>query len=138
MEDDCILVAAPNRAGRNFALLLVSRGRKVVVLVNNKADEQQAGKLGATGIIRVKTDEEKTWVIPEYAFKCAFIFETSLTLTCRYLQLCRRWTTGPVIVISPHRHPRMIYKGLGATYIIHSATGEVGFLANGLPDNEEE
>lgn len=137
MEGECILVAAPNKAGMNFTLLLLAKGRNVAVLVNNKTEEQQARKVGAQ-VIRVKTDDEKTWLVPKFPIDRAFIFETSLTLTCRYLQLCRKWTEGPILVITPQHNPRRIYRGLGADYIIHSATGEVGFLASGLPENDRE
>ncbi|WP_435921032.1 hypothetical protein [Paenibacillus sp. DYY-L-2] len=138
MEEDCILVAAPNKSARNFTLLLLAKGRKVVLIVNNRTEELKAGKLGAQKVIRVKTDDENTWQAPGYPIGRAFIFETSLALTCRYLKLCRMWAAGPIIVITPQQDPRMIYKGLGADFIIHSASGEVGFLANGLPEAELE
>lgn len=134
VEEDCILIAAPNQAGLNFVRLLLSKRRNVAVLVNNKTEEKRARKLGTVQVIRVKTEDEKTWRIPEFRIGRVFIFETTLTLTCRYLQLCRQWTSSPIIVITPERHPRMIYKGLGATYVIHSGSCEVGFLANGIPE----
>lgn len=138
MEEECILVAAPNKSALNFTLLLLAKGRKVVLLVNNRTEEVQAGKLGALQVIRVKTDDENTWQAPKFPIGRAFIFETSLALTCRYLKLCRMWTAGPIIVITPQHNPRMIYKGLGADFIIHSASGEVGFLASGLPEVDLE
>lgn len=128
MEEEFVLVAAPNPVGLKFILLLIAAKRNFAVLVNNKKEEEVLHKLGVRHVLRIKTDDEQSWIVPPFPIGRCYIFEMSMTLTCRYLQICRRWTNDQIFIITPNRNPRMIYKGLGASYVIHSVSGEVGFL----------
>ncbi|WMT38937.1 hypothetical protein RE628_15510 [Paenibacillus sp. D2_2] len=128
MEGEFVLVASPNPVGRKFILLLMAMKRNFIVLVNNKKEEEALRKLGVSRMLRIKTDDEESWDLPPVPIGCCYIFELSTTLTCRYLQICRHWTNNSIFIITPNRNPRMIYKGLGASYVIHSVSGEVGFL----------
>ncbi|WP_179233070.1 hypothetical protein [Paenibacillus rigui] len=48
-------------------------------------------KLGVKKFYMVATTSEATWIMPEYPIGKVFLFESSLNLTCRYLQICRKW-----------------------------------------------
>lgn len=136
MKEGYILVAAPNSVGLKFILLLIARKYNFIVLVNNKREESLLRKIGVQHVLRMKTGDEESWIAPPFPVGRCYIFELSLTLTCRYLQICRRWSADPIFIITPNRSPRMIYKGLGASYVIHSVTGEVGFLLGADPELE--
>ncbi|MEC0239398.1 hypothetical protein P4H66_05960 [Paenibacillus dokdonensis] len=128
MVEELIIVTAPNEAGRNFIKLLIYLKRPFAVLTNNLKEERELRKLGASQIIRIHTNNTVEWVVPEQRVGRIFIFENSLNLTCRYLQICRPWTSRPIYVITRADNSPGIYRGLGANHIIHTLNGEVGFL----------
>ncbi|MFC4776961.1 hypothetical protein ACFO9Q_09215 [Paenibacillus sp. GCM10023252] len=74
--------------------------------------------------------ERESIVVAGFNEACKYIFESSLALSCRYIQCCRSWTSKPIYVITESFNPRAIYRGLGADHIIFTRTGEVGFLLN--------
>jgi hypothetical protein len=125
-----ILVAAPTKPGEQFIHLLKHKRLPFVVVTNNKKEQLQLSKLGVDHVIRLDTVDCETWVVPEYPIGKIFLFEDSLTQCCRYLQITRKWTSEPVYVITASENPRLIYKGLGADFVIHSKTGNVSFLVN--------
>ncbi|BFH64902.1 MULTISPECIES: hypothetical protein [Paenibacillus] len=128
MEEELIVVTAPNEAGRKFIKLLIYLKRPFAVLTNNLKEERALKKLGVSQIIRIHTNHTDEWAVPEQKVGRIFIFENSLNLTCRYLQICRPWTSRPIYVITRTGNSPGIYRGLGANHIIHSLNGEVGFL----------
>jgi len=44
------------------------------------------------------------------------------------IEICRSWTGKPIYVITGSGNPRLIYKGLGVNYVIHSNSDDVSFL----------
>ncbi|MEC0372588.1 hypothetical protein [Paenibacillus chibensis] len=128
MDEELIIVTAPNEAGRKFIKLLIYLKRPFAVLTNNAKEERELKKLGVTRIIRIHTNNTDEWVVPEQRVGRIFIFENSLNLTCRYLQICRPWTSRSIYVITRADNSPGIYRGLGANHIIHTLNGEVGFL----------
>lgn len=128
MEREYMLVAGMNEAAQTFIRLLQYKGIPFAVLTNNKQEQKQFENNGVATVIRVDTSEQASWDVPEIAIGNVFVFESSLALSCRYLQCCSLWTTKPIYVITPHLNPRAIYKGLGAKYVIYSQAAEHGFL----------
>ncbi|GAB6988200.1 hypothetical protein [Paenibacillus pini] len=128
MEHEVIIVTAPNEAGRKFIKLLMYLKRPFAVLTNNVQEERELLKMGVERVIRLNTNYTDEWVVPELEVGKIFLFENSLNLTCRYLQICRPWTSYPVYVISQRGSSPGIYRGLGANHIIYTLNGEVGFL----------
>lgn len=133
MDEDreLVLVSAPNLAGERFMKLLKMKRVPFAALVNNKAECERVTALGAERIIEVNTGEEMTWIVPDASIGNVYLFEKSLNLTCRYLQICRSWTSKALYVITDSHHPRLVYKGLGANYVIFSHSGDVAFLLDG-------
>ncbi|UVI30788.1 hypothetical protein [Paenibacillus spongiae] len=125
---EAILVSAPNAAGEAFIKLLQCRGIPFVAIVNNRNEYDRMLELGVSQIVTVNTNEEKTWIVPEIAIGSIYLFEKSLNLCCRYLQICRSWTSDPVYVVTHSMQPRLVYKGLGANYIIHSHGRDLSLL----------
>ncbi|MGZ7440826.1 hypothetical protein [Paenibacillus sp. TH7-28] len=134
MEKSRILVAASNQAGRNFVQLLLYRKVPVAVLTNNKREEKLLRELGVDEILRVNTTRNQMGGVPAFPIGRVFIFETSLPLSCQYLQVASRWSCGAVTVVTTAWHPDAIYKQLGASYVVHTKSGEVGFLLSHLTD----
>ncbi|MET3549306.1 hypothetical protein ABID47_005943 [Paenibacillus favisporus] len=126
--DNVVIVTAPNEAGRNFIKLLMYWKRPFAVLTNSAQEERLLRKMGVQRIIRLNTNHAEDWVVPEMEVGKIFLFESSLNLTCRYLQICRPWTSEPVYVITQRGSSPGIYRGLGADHIIYTLNGEVGFL----------
>ncbi|MCP3774772.1 hypothetical protein NLX71_15880 [Paenibacillus sp. MZ04-78.2] len=127
-EQQTILVSAPNKPGEAFIRQLQFGSIPFAVIVNNKAEQARLQELGTERIVMVDTNEENTWLLPEWPVGKVFLFENSLTLCCRYIRICRSWTSEPLYVITQSNNPRLIYKGLGANYVIHTNSNEVSFL----------
>ncbi|CAG7649281.1 hypothetical protein ACFQI7_26760 [Paenibacillus allorhizosphaerae] len=127
-----ILVSAPNKAGEAFVRLLMTHRLPFAAIANNKRERARMKELGVERIILVDTTEESTWQLPDFPIGKIFLFESSFTLCCRYIRICSSWSSEPTYVITHSNHPRLIYKGLGASFVIHTNSDEVSFLLHAL------
>ncbi|MUT67147.1 hypothetical protein [Paenibacillus sp. NEAU-GSW1] len=132
MNKERIAVVGSSEACINFIRQLLYRKLPFTVLTNNKQEAKRLHAIGASSIIQIQTGAAKI-AIPEFAVQDVYIFESSLALSCRYLQICRQWTSGNIYIITHKWNPRAIYKGLGADHVIYTQAEEVGFL---LADRE--
>ncbi|WP_145040153.1 hypothetical protein [Paenibacillus sp. Y412MC10] len=123
-----ILVSAPNKAGEEFVRQLIHKRVPFAAIANNRAEQQRLQELGCKPIILIDTRDEQTWIIPEFPVSKVFLFESSLNLCCRYLRICRTWTSESIYVITHSGNPRLIYKGLGADVVLHTNHHQVSFL----------
>jgi hypothetical protein len=128
MQSDFLLIAAPTKAGEDFMKQVKLVGLPFVALTNNKMDKLKLEGQGVKQIIQVNTSEPGLSIIPDYPIGNVILFEESLPLCCRYIQICRSWTSKPIYVITQSVNPRLIYKGLGADYVIYSKNGDAKFL----------
>ncbi|RTE06418.1 hypothetical protein [Paenibacillus whitsoniae] len=126
-QEEFILVSAPTLAGKSFIRMLQMKRIPFAAITNNESEKKQLEKLGVNHILMVDTTV-KTWEIPDLEIGKVFMFEHSLTLCCRYIQICRAWTSKPIYVITQSGNARMIYKGIGANYVIHSRSEYLSFL----------
>ncbi|WP_106769724.1 hypothetical protein [Paenibacillus faecalis] len=131
-SQDLIVVSAPNKLGEAFILHLISNQIPFAALVNNRSEQDRLSKIGAKNNIVIDTANEQTWIIPEFSVSKVYLFESSLTLCCRYLQICRTWTSDSIYVITNSHNPRLIYKSLGATIVLHTNHHHVSFLIPSL------
>lgn len=131
MQDEYVLVVAPNEDGRKFIKLLMYKKIPFVVLTNSAQEEKKFKKMGVTHTLLIHTAFTQDWILPEVAVGRAYIFENSLNLSCRYLQICRPWTSKDMYIVTRQWNPRGVYRGMGADYVIYTTNGEVGFLLNG-------
>lgn len=123
------VISAPTRQGEYFLKYVKHAGIPIACLVNSKAEQKRLEKLGLKLIVTVDTIDPETWNPPDFPVGRVYLFERSLNLCCRYIQICRSWTSEPLYVITPSSNPRMIYKSLGADYVIFSRSKDVTFLA---------
>ncbi|MHA0857507.1 hypothetical protein [Paenibacillus sp. CMAA1364] len=128
MDDVSIMVVAPNEDGLKFIIHLMDMKRKFVVLTNSRVEEQKFRNMGVENVIRIDTFKTNRWVIPQVDVGRIYIFESSLNLSCRYLQICRPWTSQAICIVTRYWNPRGIYRGLGADHVIYTKNGDVGFL----------
>jgi hypothetical protein len=131
-QTERILISAPNKTGEVFVREVMRMKLPFALLVNNKAERDKYKEIGAKDWILLDTIDQSTWSLPEIPVGKVFLFETSQTLCCRYIQICRTWTAKPIYVITQESRPRLIYKGLGAAYVIHTHSNEVSFLTEML------
>lgn len=132
MDDrEMVLVSAPNFTGEQFMKMLQRKQIPFAAIVNNQAEFRRMKELGAEAIIVVNTTKEMSWHVPEMRVGKVFLFEKSMTLCCRYIQICRSWTSRPLYVITGSVSPRHMYKGLGADYVLHSRGHDFEFLVSG-------
>ncbi|TDF96311.1 hypothetical protein [Paenibacillus piri] len=122
------LVSAPNKAGEAFICHLMRQGLPFAALTNNKSEKQRLERIGVSRIVIIDTASQSKWAVPQFPVGKVFLFEQSLNLCCRYIQICRSWTAKPIYVITGVSSPRLVYKGLGANYVIHSTGEDVSFL----------
>ncbi|UQZ85267.1 hypothetical protein SK3146_04556 [Paenibacillus konkukensis] len=123
-----ILVSAPNKTGESFVRLLLAKGIPFAAITNSRAEAGRLRKLGVKHFIRVDTSECESWLLPELPIGRVFLFESSLNLCCRLIQICRTWTSKDIYVITRHMNPRLVYRGLGADHVIHTSSQDVSFL----------
>ncbi|NOV01747.1 hypothetical protein GC097_17155 [Paenibacillus sp. LMG 31457] len=128
MQSDSLLIAAPTKAGEAFMAQVKLAGMPFIALTNNKPNKRRLEAQGVEHIIQVDTLEPWATNMPDCPIGNVILFEESLPLSCRYLQICRRWTSKPIYVVTQSVNPRLIYKGLGADYVIYSKNGDVRFL----------
>ncbi|WP_139993669.1 hypothetical protein [Paenibacillus paridis] len=128
MDENHIVIAGLSEAGHSFIRTLQFRRLKFIVLTNSKAKEKRLRKQGIPDVLYINTNNRGSWQPPDVPIREVFIFESSLALSCRFVQCCRPWTSKSIYVITQQWNPRAIYKGLGANHIVFSQTGEVGFL----------
>lgn len=134
-QKEFILVSAPNKTGEAFIRQLISHRLPFVAIMNNKVEQDRLKKLGVKNIIMVDTSAQNTWLIPDVPVGKVFLFERSLNLICRYIQISSTWTSQPIYVITHSSNPRLVYKGLGASYVIHTNSDDVSFLIRMLKND---
>ncbi|MDR6551746.1 hypothetical protein [Paenibacillus qinlingensis] len=132
MQSDFLLIAPSTKAGEDFMKHVKLLGLPFIALTNNKMERLKLEGQGVKQIIRVDTSEPAKTMIPDYPIGNVILFEESLPLCCRYIQICRSWTSGRIYVVTQSTNPRLIYKGLGADYVIYSKNGDVKFLLSSL------
>lgn len=126
-----ILVSAPNKAGENFIRELQRRQLRLAALANSKAEHKRLAGLGVGNVVTIDTSGCESWTVPQFAVSRVFLFEKSLNLSCRYIQICRTWTNGPIYLVTSNPSPRLVYRGLGAHHVIYTNGDDVGFLIDG-------
>lgn len=111
-----VLVYAHNRAGEQFVQALRVEGRSNSIVTCHSAEQLQS-------------DKEKFLNNPsENEFSKVYIFEEELEECCKVLEILRKWTCGTIYVITKKHYPQMIYKVLGADYVIRTTNEDLSFL----------
>ncbi|MBB6733722.1 hypothetical protein [Cohnella zeiphila] len=128
IREEFMLISPATLAGERFAAALRKRELPFAALTNNETERTRWEQDGIAPIIKVDTTNRANSRIPELPIGKVFLFERSLTLTCRYLQICRPWTGRPIYVVTSGGNARLIYKGLGADYVVHTNGDDVSFL----------
>jgi len=129
---DRILVTAPNKTGECFIRELIQKGLSFAAIANNGNEKRRLEELGVKTIVTVDTNDEGTWIAPDFPVGQVYIFESSLNLSCRYIRILKTWTSEPIYVVIHSGHPRLIYKALGAGYVIYAKNEDVSFLIQPL------
>lgn len=127
-EEEFILISPATPSGENFMKTVQARGLPFAALVNSETERTRLEQSGISPVIVTDTTGRGSNHPPELPIGKVFLFERSLPLTCRYLQICRLWTSRPIFVIKTGSHPWLIYKSLGADYVIHTNGDDVSFL----------
>ena len=127
-EQEFNLISPATAAGERFMKTVQTRGLPFAALVNNETERARLEKSGIAHVILADTMSRNFVRPPELPFGKVFLFDRNLPLTCRYLQICRQWTSRPIYVIKTGGNPWLTYKSLGADYIIHTNGDDVSFL----------
>ncbi|PAF32860.1 hypothetical protein CHI14_05780 [Paenibacillus sp. 7516] len=134
MSEDAVMLVSTGQssAGMEFVRLLLKRGIGVIVLVHNAEEEQQLTELiGKISVYRLypSGSADKTPIAIDWAVKHAFVFERNLPECCQDIQLCHSWCPQRLYVVTSSLNPvQMVYRGLGASYVIHSQSGDISFV----------
>ncbi|MCD1261083.1 hypothetical protein B5M42_019960 [Paenibacillus athensensis] len=128
--EGCILVSAPNQAGKAFLSLLRERGLDFYAMTNSNYGKRRLEAMGVDTdtIIQVNTTDAKTWNPPEVPIREVYLFELSFTLCCRYVQICRSWNPAFIHVITKKSNSRIAYRGLGVDRLTFIENNDVSFL----------
>ncbi|CAH0120805.1 hypothetical protein PAE9249_03329 [Paenibacillus sp. CECT 9249] len=100
IQDDYFLVSAPTEGGQAFLRTLAMKEMPYAALTNNKTEKQVLEEIGVKHILMVNAKESRAPMIPEMPIRKVYLFEQSLNWCCRYIQICRLWTTKREIVKS--------------------------------------
>lgn len=125
-----ILVSAPNRAGELFLCRLRQSGLPHAAVVNNPYEKSRLESLGIGELIEVDTKDSSTWTAPDVTIENVFLFEDSMNLCCRYIQLCKAWKTGPIHVVTRSDCSRAVYRSLGVKHLKYTTRREIPELVN--------
>ncbi|MFE6073679.1 hypothetical protein ACFVQB_04275 [Paenibacillus sp. NPDC057886] len=129
--DEALMVVSTGHgeAGKNFVNVLLKRGFAVVVLVHSEEEREQLQSLGAITVCYIQEMADRNQLPLKFVVKNAFVFENSVPQCCQDIELCHSLCPQQLYVVSSNRpHVELVYKGLGATYVIHSRSGDVSFL----------
>ena len=111
---------------------IAEEGMDVILLVHNAEEEQQLTELiGKLSVYRLYPSDsaDKTPVAIDCAVKHAFVFERNLPECCQDIQLCHSWCPQRLYVVTSSLNPvQLVYRGLGASYVIHSRSGDISFV----------
>ncbi|MFE5320917.1 hypothetical protein ACFQ88_19610 [Paenibacillus sp. NPDC056579] len=130
---ECVLVSAPNEAGKQFINELRERGVGYYAIVNSHSGKKRMEAIGVKKIISVDTSDGNKWDdAPHLPIRKVFLFEDSFTLTCRLIQLCSNWRLESIYVITRRKYNKQTYRALGATHIFFINKCDVSFLVNDI------
>ncbi|MDF2651040.1 MAG: hypothetical protein K0Q73_6845 [Paenibacillus sp.] len=127
-KQEIIIVSAPTKAGEAFIRQLLRNRVEVAGIANNVNERMKLVELGVSRISLIDTKDENTWAVPDYPVGKIFLFESSLNLSCRYIRVCRGWTSKKMYVITRSGKPRLVYKALGADTVIHITSNDIAPL----------
>lgn len=134
MSEDAVMLVSTGQssAGMEFVRLLLKRGMGVIVLVHNAEEEEQLTELiGKISVYRLypSGSANKMPIALDWAVIHAFVFERNLPECCQDIQLCHSWGPQRLYVVTSSLNPvQLVYRGLGATYVIHSQSGDISFV----------
>jgi hypothetical protein len=127
-DEEYILVSPATTAGEHFVRHLEICKKPFALIVNSDNEKNRWSAKGLKHIIQVDTTHQNSLIIPELPIGSVYLFERSLPLCCRYIQISRPWTGKSIYVITGGQNARMIYKALGADYVLLSNGNDVSFL----------
>ena len=133
MSEEAVMLVSTGQssAGMDFVRLLLKRGMGVMVLVHNAEEEQQLIDLiGKVPVHRLyNSGSDRIPMASEWAVKHAFVFERNLPECCQDIRLCHSWCPQRLYVVTSSLNPvHLMYRGLGASYVIHSRSGDISFV----------
>lgn len=125
--DAMILVYSPNLAGDRFIRALTKK-KLFSALSCSSVQKQHLNDLGVESVVEADIKEKILFSIPENEFSKVYIFEEELGRCLAVIETIRKWTFGTIFVITKNRYPQMIYKALGADFVIRTTSDDVSFL----------
>lgn len=131
-SEELVLVSAGNLIGEEFMAALNHLSVPVAAMTNSKSERNKLETFGIKSFVMVDNNDNQNRMIPEFPIGKVYLFERNLPLCCRYIQICRAWTRKPIYVVTQDGNMRPVYKALGADYVIHSRSGDVSFLLDGI------
>ncbi|MNW43694.1 hypothetical protein D3C74_209030 [compost metagenome] len=123
-----VMVYAPNQAGEQFMQTLSEGGHSFAVVACSPAEQRYLSARGLTNIVRINFKEQSLIYSSENEFSRVYIFEEELGRCCKVLDIIRKWTNGIIYVITTKHYPQMMYRMLGANYVIRTTKDDVSFL----------
>jgi hypothetical protein len=126
-SDAMILVYSPNLAGDQFIHALGKR-ELFSALSCSPVQKQHLYELGVKSVVEVDIKEKCLISIPENQFSKVYIFEDELGQCCGLIETIRKWTFGTIFVITTKNYPQIIYKALGADFVIRTTSDDLSFL----------
>ncbi|WP_194843342.1 hypothetical protein NYE40_09940 [Paenibacillus sp. FSL W8-1187] len=128
LDPETILVSPATAAGERFLMQLKRMRIPCAAVVNSRRERQRLERLGLGRIMQIDTAEKDRNPAPECRCGNVYLFESSLALCCRYVQIFRGWTGRSIFVVTQGRGSGGVYKSLGADYVIHTNGQDVFYL----------
>ncbi|QJC51709.1 hypothetical protein HGI30_09230 [Paenibacillus albicereus] len=122
------LVSPATPAGERFLIQLQHLRMPCAAIVNSSRERKRLESLGIRQIMQIDTAEKDRNPIPDCRVGNVYLFESSLALCCRYVQICRDWTGRRLFVVTQGRSSRGVYQALGADHVIHTNGRDVFYL----------
>lgn len=123
-----VLVFAPNLAGEQFLQALSEQNKVFAALVCSPGERKHLQELGVINVIDVNIKDKCLQKLLENEFIKVYLFEEALGQCCELIEIIRKWTYGTIYIITRNHYPQVIYKALGADFVIRTTSTYHSFL----------
>ncbi|MCE3202748.1 hypothetical protein K3T49_24300 [Paenibacillus sonchi] len=127
-QNAMVLVFAPNPAGEQFVRTLSEENKSFAALACSPGERERLQELGVMNVIDADIKKKQLGQLPINEYTEVYFFEEALGPCCELLELIRQWTHGTIYIITKNHYPQLIYKALGADFVIRTTSNNHYFL----------
>ncbi|HSH25697.1 hypothetical protein [Bacillus piscicola] len=126
-REEHILVCIPSLDHIKALLSIYREVKNVVALTGDSSVQLLLEKEGIERVYTIENDEKEFLFLE--TISDVYIFETSLTMTCLFLDILEDKLFSPITVLTKNKaYPKQLYTLLGVKQVVYSNSDNYGFL----------